>query len=389
MAAAAGLGPAHFWIDSLFGRRPGRAAEIAQAASSPPPARRLSASPAVGERAEREVDPGVLPKRLPLYHRQGSVVLLDDAPDFLEALVPVLPRRWNIETFFSAESCLNYLQQQPPLWEADLWAQQRIVDEWRAGEPIIQNVLRYWLESPDRFALTKVCIIDHLMPGMTGLEMLEELVEWPGQRLLLTGEFDAQMATAAFNRGAIDYFLPKQTPHVGAAVSEAVDTLMNRPDVRHHQVWASTLTPEQVAVLRTPSIAQDLMDFVSRSFIEWVVIGKPFGILGLGETGLTSWLQLQPTQGLEHLAELAREHGASAQELADIRAGRCVHDVELRADLRSLETAATTPAFYVGDTGTLLAGLHRITEVSSPAALSYYNWLRRQAQRRAQNQSRF
>lgn len=331
----------------------------------------------------------VAPTRLPLYHRQGSIVLLDDAPDYLELLVPALPRQWNIETFLSAQSCLNYLQQEPPRWEADWWAQQRIVDACRAGEPIIPRVLQYWRDNPGRFALTKVCVVDQLMPAMTGLEVLEELVDWPGQRMLVTGEFDAALANAAFNRGVIDYFLPKQTDRIGARLTAAVQSLMNRPDPRSHQIWAATLSPEQMAILRNPSVAQELSDFVSSTFLEWAVIGKPFGIIGLNAAGLASWLQLQPASGLDQLAELARAHGASPEDLAHIRAGRCVHDAQLRADLGNITAPSTTPAFYVGDSGTLLAGIHRINETAPPIAFSYSNWLRNQARRRAENQSQF
>src|SRR5512140_1955599 len=39
------------------------------------------------------------PHRLPLYHRPGSVVLLDDDADFLEMLAGSLPPHWNIEAF--------------------------------------------------------------------------------------------------------------------------------------------------------------------------------------------------------------------------------------------------------------------------------------------------
>jgi len=330
-----------------------------------------------------------LPMRLPLYHRQGSIVLLDDAPDYLELLVPALPSQWNVETFLSAQSCLNYLQQEPPKWERDWWAQQQIVDAWRGGEPIIPHILQYWRDNPGRFGLTKVCVADHLMPGMTGLEMLEELVDWPGQRMLVTGEFDAALANTAFNRGVIDYFLPKQSDHIGSRLTVAVQTLMNRPDARSHQIWSATLSEQQWSLLRDVPVAQDLADLVSNTFVEWAVIGKPFGIIGLSASGLASWLQLQPTSGLGELAEVARRYGASPEDIAHIRAGRCVHDAQLRAQLGNGSAASATPAFYVGDSGTLLAGIHRITEIASPVAFSYSNWLRNQARRRAENQSRF
>ncbi len=343
--------------------------------------------PASGQSAPQ---PGSAPHRLPLYQRPGSVVLLDDAPDYLEMLAASLPRHWNVETFVNPRECVSYLQQEPARWEADLRAQQRIVENWHHGEPLVRQILDYWASEKERYALTKVCVVDQRMPGMTGLQALEQLADWPGRRILLTGDFDEGLATQAFNRGLIDQFITKQTDRMGVCLAEAIQLLMDRPDARYHQIWSATLRPQQLAILREPSVAQDLANFASRTFAEWVVIGEPFGVLGLSDSGLAFWVQLEPTEGLEELATLAAERGASPEDVSHIRAGRCVYDGRLLEALGRRRPPSVTPAFYVGDAGIVIAAIHRIdVEPGGPVAVSYTDWMALNAQRRSMNQSRY
>ena len=120
----------------------------------------------------------------PLFHRPGAVVFLDDDPDYLEMLALVLPRQWHVELFVRPLECINYLQQEPPFWEADAWNQQQLVEHWRAGKPLIPQILGYWSKYTERFALTRVCVVDYSMPGMDGLQALGELLDWPGSRVV-------------------------------------------------------------------------------------------------------------------------------------------------------------------------------------------------------------
>jgi CheY-like chemotaxis protein len=244
-----------------------------------------------------------------LFQRPGTVVFLDDDPDYLEMLALVLPRHWHLKLFLRPHDCINYLQQEPPFWEADAWNQQQLVEHWREGKPLIPQLLGYWSKYTERYALTRVCVVDYSMPAMDGLQVLGELVDWPGSRVLLTGQADEQVAVNAFNRGLIDQFIAKQTPDISHRLIDAVENLMAAPNPRHSQIWRATLTPQQNALLRVPSIGRDLTDFVSKRWVEHVVIGDPFGVLGMDADGQVSWLQLEPVSGLEDLAVLAQAEG--------------------------------------------------------------------------------
>jgi CheY-like chemotaxis protein len=311
--------------------------------------------------AERGLDPGPIPlgRPFPLYHSPGTVVLLDDQPDTLERLAATLPKDWNVVTFASPHSCLNYLQQEPPRWEADFWAQRRIVDDWYENVPLIPQILAYWADQPDRRLLTQVLVCDDLMPGMDGVDLLGELVDWPGYRVLLRSSNDEDpLAIAA--PGLIDRCLPKQAPDLVTTLTDTVNGFLAMPNARRQQIWNRTLSVDQALLLRTPSIAGDLANFARRTWVEWVAIGEPFGILGIDGVGRVSLLQLEPAAELPALAEAAARHGATRCEQDDIRNGRSISDYKLQKCLGRSKPASVLPAFYVGDGAELLAAIQRV-----------------------------
>jgi CheY-like chemotaxis protein len=321
----------------------------------------------------------------PLFHRPGTVVFLDDDPDYLEMLAMVLPRQWRVKLFLRPVECINYLQQEPPFWEADAWNQQQLIEQWRDGKALIPQILGYWSKYTERYALTRVCVVDYSMPAMDGLQALGELVEWPGSRVLLTGQADEQVAVRAFNRGLIDQFIAKQTPDISRHLIEAVEHLLQTPNARHAQTWRVTLSPEQNALLRIPSVARDLAGLATRRWVEHVVIGDPFGVLGMDASGHVSWRQLETSDGLKGLAELAELEGVPPAGLEDIRAGRKLIDLELRQALARTSAPELTSAFRVGQDASLLGALFVVDHAHCPdPANSYQQWLGRQDKRKVQ-----
>lgn len=317
-----------------------------------------------------------------LFNRPGTIVFLDDDPDYLEMLALVLPRHWHVKLFLRPLECINYLQQEPPFWEADAWNQQQLIDHWREGKPLIPQILGYWSRYTERYALTRVCVVDYSMPAMDGLQALGELVEWPGSRVLLTGQADEQVAVRAFNRGLIDQFIAKQTPDISRRLIEAVEHLLATPNARHAQTWRVTLTPEQNALLRIPSVSRDLANLAAKQWIEHVVIGDPFGILGMDAMGNVSWLQLETISGLPALAELAELEGVKPAGLKEIRDGRRLADLELRQALGRSQPVELNSAFTVGEDAGLLGAVFNVEPARCPdTANSYANWLARQDRR--------
>jgi CheY-like chemotaxis protein len=322
----------------------------------------------------------------PLFHRPGTVVFLDDDPDYLEMLALVLPRHWHLKLFLRPTDCIAHLLQEPPFWEADAWNQQQLIGLWREGKPLIPQILAYWSRYTERYALSRVCVVDFSMPGMDGLQVLAELGDWPGARVLLTGQADEQVAVRAFNRGLIDQFIPKQTQDISRRLIEAVESLLFTSHARHAQIWRSTLTQDQSALLRSPGVDAWLKNFCLKHWVEHVVIGAPFGVLGMDATGKVAWLQLETRQGLEALAEVAEVAGVARADLADIRAGTKLADIELRQALSSARPVSLVNAFAVGEAGGLLGAVFAVETPNGPDPdNSYSRWLGRQPKRQVQD----
>ena len=324
-----------------------------------------------------------------LYRRPGGLVFLDDDADYIEMLAEVMPLDWYVRVFLRPVACIEQLLQECPLWEADAWTHQEIVNHWREGASLISQILAYWRnDGTTRFGLTKVCVVDYSMPAMSGLRVLSELEGWSGARVLLTGRADEQLAVSAFNRGLIEQFIPKQSPEIRLRLTDAVSTLFRTPSPRHQQIWRATLSREQHALLCNPAIAQSLEQLASvNGWVEHVVIGTPFGVLALDQKSAVSWLQLEPARNLQELAEMAQAQGYDAAAVQDIQTGKKLIDLELQLALGAKQQPELRNAFVVGGDPVLLhAALFQISEsYGPPSAASHERFVTSREERRLQN----
>ena len=310
-----------------------------------------------------------------LHRRPGGIVFLDDDPDYLEMLAEVMPSDWYIRLLLRPVECIHLLMQETPQWESDAWRHQEIINRWRDGIPLIPQILTYWKEDgAARFAFTQVCVVDYAMPAMSGLQVLSELTGWTGSRVLLTGRVEEQLAVSAFNRGLIERFVPKQSPDLRLRLTKAIESLLDLPDPRHQQTWRATLSRDQHALLCNPVISQQLDNLARREgWIEHIVIGVPFGVLALDGKGRVGWLQLEPSEKLPELAEMAESDGWDRAVVEDIRAGKKLIDLELQLALGASRKPRPESAFSLsGEPATLHAALFRLDETVGPGQENSY-----------------
>lgn len=326
---------------------------------------------------------------LALYRRPGGIIFLDDDRDYLEMLAEVMPPDWYVRLFLRPVACIELLLQEPARWEADAWAQQEIINRWREGTALIPQILRYWRDDGSaRFVFTRVCVVDYAMPAMSGLRVLSELSGWSGARILLTGRADEQLAVSAFNRGLIEQFIPKQAADIRLRLNDAIQHLRHLPDARHQQTWRATLTRDQHALLCDPAIAQALENLILRQgWIEYVVIGAPFGVLALDARGSVNWLQLEPANKLPELAEMAASQGWDAPAVQAIRDGEKLIDLELQLALGAQHQAQPRKAFAMESVpARLYAALVPLHDDFSPGFMrSYERFLTLHGERKLQD----
>jgi CheY-like chemotaxis protein len=321
----------------------------------------------------------------PLYRRPGAVVFLDDDLDYLEMLADVMPTAWCVRLMMRPVACIEMLVGETASVELDMWRQQEIINRWREGASLIPQILAYWHDNgTSRFSMTRVCVVDYSMPAMSGLKVLSELTQWPGSRILLTGRADEQLAVLAFNSGSIQQFIPKQTPEIRLRLTDAIQSLLRKPDARHEQTWRATLSREQSALLSDITIAVALETLATQqNWVEHVVIGSPFGVLALTNTAKVTWLQLEPVNRLVELAEIAESQHCSAKAVQQVRSGKKLIDAELQLALGSGQKPMLQEAFVIGsETAQLHAAMFEVNEVYCPEPTdSHQDFIASQSQR--------
>lgn len=320
--------------------------------------------------------------KIPLFHRPGSVIFLDDDHDYLEMLGLVLPSSFQIELYSRPAAFLDRMRDEPARWEADAGQQLHMLDRWRQGHKLLPLILRYWATNPARYQLAQVCVVDYAMPGTDGLKILADLMDWPGSRVLLTGQADDQIAIQAFNSGLIDQFLAKQEPDIARRVLTTLEKLARTPHPRLNTLWTSVLQPAQQAVLQVPSVADALLKLLTNSWVEYVFTGEPFGVLGVDIDGHCYWLQLETHATLKDLAELASTAGASLETVKAIEQGKRLVAPEMQQQLGLRGPLRTAEAFCVGDDDLLLGALFPLHPEDLPLPIyALRNFLRSQGER--------
>ena len=230
---------------------------------------------------------------LVLFRRPGTVAVLDDDPDFLELAGTSLRTRWRTEVFSEPDGLIKHANQEVPFEDADLWAQQEAIGRWRAGSSTLPSeVLSYWARNTERFAFTRVAVVDYFMPQLTGLDVLAQLRGWRAKRILLTGRVQESVAIAGFNAGLIHRFLTKFEVPLAERLQWTVEDLMESADSRLEELWRGTLSAAQTQAFGSFSASPGLEAFLGDLFVEHVVMAEPFGFMGITQHGLVGWVPL-------------------------------------------------------------------------------------------------
>jgi len=282
--------------------------------------------------------------RFPLVKLPKRIVYVDDDGAFLDALRKTMPKHAR-EFRDSPRLTLEAIRGETPYWRAIelLLANANESRDSPGGEASLY-VKRYF-QDWRRFHLTGVLIVDYNMPGMTGIDLVRELDDCPARRVLLTGVADAEVAVRAFNQGLIQKFIPKSTPNLNREITSCANE-MHRSVCEHlGHLMRGTLTGDQVELLHERSVVEALERKLDElGWIEYVVVGQPFGILGLSHDGPLQWLQLETDRSLSDHAESLADYN---YEPADVDAVRectalSVHEILTKLGLRATRSVIPT-----------------------------------------------
>jgi DNA-binding NarL/FixJ family response regulator len=87
------------------------------------------------------------------------------------------------------------------------------------------QTLHHEIYNSQRFHEISVLVVDFSMPGMTGLELCEQLADKPFKKLLLTGKADEKIVIKAFNEGKIQKYIHKDSLSFEEDMNQAIREL--------------------------------------------------------------------------------------------------------------------------------------------------------------------
>jgi CheY-like chemotaxis protein len=313
-------------------------------------------------------------KPFKLFQRPHSMVCIDDDVSFIEVLAMSAPPTWDVHYFTKTKNCITHLSNHAQMMQRDLNQFKQVFQTPSDGKGVIASTLQYWRQNPQRWGLCELGFFDYSMPKMNGLELLVQVPDWRGTRILLTGFADEKIAIKAFNEGLIQHFLKKHEEPLVNTLMQAVDQLSPYTHNTQHSLCQNQLNDTQASLLKHSLTSDALNLFVKTHWIEYVVLSDPFGILGLDAQGKLSWLQLERQCDIDDLKAIAASEPWDTATHEALASGAVLSNSLLRQALNDGIAPAIAPVAEFGDEG-LIGAMFPFT---APNALNspvcYADW---------------
>jgi CheY-like chemotaxis protein len=266
------------------------------------------------------------------YYHPASILLVDDDLSFLESLRFFFGERFNCLTFQRPSEAIAYLKSiAPDAYTAPdyVMPMHGAVDQFDAapGDVILQmrtTQISRIFSNPARFKIPSVVVVDYAMPGMTGIEFLQQIRHLPLRRLMLTGRADERTAIDAFNDGLIDSFFMKQEADLPEAISRRIDLLQ-----KEFFAQRTTALQSMLATALPFSVDPDFaaaFETISghHKIVEYCVVTDPPGVLGLRADGSQTFFLIVDADYTRAAVEIAHAEGAPPELIELLQKGEAV-----------------------------------------------------------------
>lgn len=181
-----------------------------------------------------------------------------------------------------------------------------------------------------------VLVVDHSMPEMTGFALCEALANHPIKKIMLTGEKDHNLAAKAFNKGFIDYFIPKDQPNLMEHLVDIIALLQQRYFEEKTSFIIKAAQSQAGSFLGSVEFMQEFNRFVQRHHImEFYLLDMTGSFLGLDVKGHPYWFLAKTETQMTDLLDVV-SNGDSESDLAQALAERSALIYFLREEERNL-----------------------------------------------------
>lgn len=278
-----------------------------------------------------------------LFYYPTQVILVDDDPDFLDAVSLILPRDLSYRLFQSARQALTHIngaQQHAELI-------RRVYSSYKTGPfdsdtltHIEINELYKEIYNAERFSTPSVVVVDYSMPSMNGLEFCASLTNPFIKRILLTGQADTDLAVHAFNEGLIDQFISKKDHDLEQKLQRSIAALQQQYFSKSFKLITDpVIANSQSRFLNNPDFVAYFNSIRSHhKFIEYYLIDEPYsGFALLDQKGnLSILLILSEDRLAEHIKQCSAS-GAPLQLVEALRNGALIPLFNVSDDVEYLK----------------------------------------------------
>jgi CheY-like chemotaxis protein len=261
---------------------------------------------------------------LPAFFFPTETIIIDDNYQFLESLSLSLEYNNISYKFFSNPSlALSYIEEN---LKKHNWINKYIksLEEEITDHKVLDiNISDLYNElyNKERFNVITNIVVDYDMPIINGLEFCDKIGNTNINKILLTGTVDDKSAINAFNKGLINYFIPKNSDNMYEMLSTCIlngaNTYFNNMS---QMIYAPIKANNNNSIFENSSFVGLLLSIIQeKNIVEYYLLGETGSYLMLNNTGNISVLHINPEETLDYIYDLAKDEGLNKEILVALQ----------------------------------------------------------------------
>lgn len=248
---------------------------------------------------------------IPTCYFPSTTLFLDDNRDFLLNFVLQLDESVAYRIFSDPNAALALISQRASYLNIFSQTEKGIL-------PIHEEIY-----NPNRFAEISVIVVDYAMPGINGLDFCRQIENPNIKKILLTGQADEKLATAAFNEGLIHRYIKKNELHAAELITKSIAELQLQYFQGLSKQVESKLAIAEPACLQDKAFIQFFRQICEDNHIvEYYLLDDSGSFLLLDQDAHTHFLILKTEDNKKAYYQLAQQQGAAPDILAQLLTGQ-------------------------------------------------------------------
>ena len=243
-----------------------------------------------------------------------TVVFIDDSTSYLEGMLSIMNMQFAVPKLFSNPvEAVQFINQQPSILQRSFLAPNDEHPMDHAGLNIdVRNFHKKILRNNyQRFQELTVVVCDYAMPQKNGLQVLQEIKNRDLKTVMLTGEADETLATEAFNRGLIDYFMRKESDNFTETLNKVIFSLQKDYIIRETGLIVDNIVlgklPKSCALADPAYIELFTQIKKKHHIIEFYLLDEHGSYLLVDQKGRVYFLAILDAVTLDALTQFAQD----------------------------------------------------------------------------------